>query len=88
MTLSILMYGMMGCLLAALVAILVVEAVGSPVKASRRPRRAAPDCRRQRGRVRQDGDCPRRVAGSSPAARAAAPSRRRATPSSCRRWLA
>jgi len=89
MTLSILMYGLMACALAALLAVLVVETLGSRVNVSMRPRLAAPATRRRRrGRVRDDQECPQRVGGSSLATRGVAPSRRRATPSSCRRWLA
>jgi hypothetical protein len=88
MTLSILMYGMMAGALAALVAALVVEALGSRVDVALAPRLDAPADRRRRGRVRQDRDCPQRTTGSAVAARGATRSRRRATPSSCRRWAA
>jgi hypothetical protein len=89
MSLSMLMYGMMACALAALLAVLVVEALGSRVNVALRPRLAAPvSRRRRRGRVRNDQECPQRVAGASLATRGVSPSRRRATPSSCRRWLA
>jgi hypothetical protein len=89
MSLSIVIYGMMACALAALLAVLLVEALGSRVNVdvSLRPRLAAPASRRRRVRVRDDRECPQRVAGSSLATRGASPSRRRATPSSCRRRL-
>jgi hypothetical protein len=89
MTLSILMYGLMGGALAALVAILVFDVIASRAGVSLAPRRAAPPSRLRRGRVRPDRDCPQRGArSSSPAARRASRSRERATPGSCRRSAA
>jgi hypothetical protein len=88
MTLSILMYGMMACALAALVGALVVEALGSRVNVSQRAHRAAPAARQRRGRVRHDPDCPQHAAGSSLAAHGASRSRWRAMPGSCQRWPA
>jgi hypothetical protein len=88
MTLSILMYGMMACALAALVGALVVEALASRVNGSLRARLAAPAARQRHRRVRHDPGCPQRAAGVSSAAQGTPRSRWRATPGSCRRWTA
>lgn len=88
MTLSILMYGMMACALAALLAVLVVETRASRVNVSERRRRVAPASVRRSGRVRHDRDCPQGGYGSSSGARRAARSRERATHGSRRRWAA
>jgi hypothetical protein len=88
MTLSILMYGMMACALAALVGALVVEALGSRVNDSLRTHLAAPVARQHRGRVRHDPDCPQHAAVASRAAHGASRSRWRSMPGSCRRRVA
>ena len=86
MTFTALIYAMMAGAFVALLAFLVVEALGSPVTGSRRAHRGAPVSRVPRGRVRQPWDCPR-VAESPLDARCAWrwASRRRAAPSSCER---
>ena len=88
MTLSILMYGLIACALAALVGALVAEAWANRVNVSLRAYRAAPVARQRHRRVRPNPDCPQRAAGSSLAVRGASRSRWRATPRSCRRWAA
>jgi hypothetical protein len=85
MTLSILMYGLMACALAALVGALVVEAWTSRVDVSLRAHLAAPVARQRHGRVRHDSDCPQRAAGSALSVRGAPRPR---SAGSCRRWTA